>query len=284
MEITAIERERNAFAQWIAKIPWIWYAHLTTCPDLEVKVHSPLCPHKEFEKYLDDSRWYYKGYAKRLPEQLLIRYTYRWIRTLSEILYGKKYREIGKGLSFVIGIEHPESNLHGHILVYGPGLEVLSRMRAKLLWEEIGLRTGHARIFNYDWVAYKQRGIFYLAKHQIKSGNVVIHIAEWHQDFLKKNAGVKLLIKNHNDWIDRIPPDWRVQDVQEKYVNFTGRWIQVFHWLLQNFVLQEDDRDRAERILENLWKGFVYNEDNLLALLDYFVHRAYSRVEGSNPS
>lgn len=271
--LTVDEVNRNAVSQYWSRIPWTLYAHFTTCPDLNEKVNNSFLPHPEFKKYLWNGEKVIKAPHPIIPpvvqvqEGALIRYIFRYIRVLNNILYGSKHSEIGKELSWIAGIEHLRSNLHAHLLVYGEGLERLSRMRAKIEWENVGIRTGMSRIYAYDWIAQKQRGVFYLAKHQVKSGNISQYIAKWHQPILQGANKNAVMIENRKRVIDKIPLMWR----GEKYKAFyeaNKDWITLYQDTLE--YIENNDifiplslHTDAQYTLRNLWNGVKVEDDTL---------------------
>lgn len=155
------------YSLWVAQLPinWDWYVHLT------------------FDKEIPEWKRNWKVAKETIKEVETISVDYairmfkRWRRIICEELWGRRFREKRLGLSYTLGIENEKTNLHIHAILgnsFGLNLnKLICRMCIKGLWEEIGLRTGIARVENFDYVRFKkEQSVFYLAKHQIKKGNI----------------------------------------------------------------------------------------------------------------
>lgn len=104
----------------------------------------------------------------------------QFMKKLRVMVYGKKGFRKGYGFCWIAGFERGEQtgNEHIHLIIGNPyGLDfnkIVCRMCIKNLWEEMGVRTGMARVESFDYKKYEtKKSIFYLCKHQIKGGNVV---------------------------------------------------------------------------------------------------------------
>jgi len=110
---------------------------------------------------------------------------YRWIRHINQCLYGRRYRENKKGVTWIKAIEYQRREvIHFHCLVGSPELYKLRRLDFMKLWESDCTNTqeiinGYARISKYD---HSRGGINYCSKYVLKGGEVDLFIApdQWH--------------------------------------------------------------------------------------------------------
>ena len=109
----------------------------------------------------------------------------RWIRYINECLYGRRYRERKKGVTYVKCMEYQKRDvIHFHCLISDPHLKKLKRLDFMEAWETDCYRSkelvnGYARIFQYD----ATRGaVNYCSKYVLKGGEIDIYIShgQWH--------------------------------------------------------------------------------------------------------
>jgi len=112
---------------------------------------------------------------------------FRWIRYINECLYGRRYREKKKGVTWIKCMEYQEIRrisenkevLHFHCLIGDPHLYKLKRLDFMKAWEYDCYRSkelvnGFARIFKYD----ATRGaVNYCSKCVLKGGEIDIYIS-----------------------------------------------------------------------------------------------------------
>jgi len=105
------------------------------------------------------------------PEQADRRYK-RFIRKINESLYGRRYREQGKGIYWFRALEYQRRQvIHFHCLL-GGGVYKLHRLRTMKLWEsEKG--NGMARIEKYNPTLGASH---YLCKYISKRGDIDLFI------------------------------------------------------------------------------------------------------------
>jgi len=117
---------------------------------------------------------------------------FRWIRHINECLYGRRYREKKKGVTWIKCMEYQEIRritenkdiLHFHCLLADPNLYKLKRLDFMKAWESDCYRSkelvnGFARIFKYD----ATRGaVNYCGKYVLKGGEIDVYISpeQWH--------------------------------------------------------------------------------------------------------
>lgn len=105
------------------------------------------------------------------PEQANRRLS-RFVRTLNETRFGKRYREKGLGICLVNAIEWQKREvLHFHSLM-GGGLQDLDRFYWMELWNR---DNGFARIYPYDPVGAPG----YVSKYVVKGGEIDISLPPW---------------------------------------------------------------------------------------------------------
>ena len=117
---------------------------------------------------------------------------FRWIRHINECLYGRRYREKKKGVTYFKCMEYQEKRrinekkdvLHFHCLIGDPNLKNLKRLDFMKAWEygcygSKELVNGFARITEYD----ATRGaVNYCSKYVLKGGEIDPYISpeQWH--------------------------------------------------------------------------------------------------------
>jgi len=110
---------------------------------------------------------------------------FRWIRHINESLYGRRYREKKKGVTYIKCMEYQKrAVVHFHCLIGDPHLYKLKRLDFMKAWEYDSYRSkelvnGFARIFKYD----ATRGaVNYCSKYVLKGGEIDIYISpgQWH--------------------------------------------------------------------------------------------------------
>jgi len=105
---------------------------------------------------------------------------YRWIRNINQCLYGRRYRENKKGVTWIKAIEYQRREvIHFHCLVGSPELYKLKRLEFMKVWETDCINTneiinGFARIYRYD---HSRGAINYCSKYVLKGGEVDLFIA-----------------------------------------------------------------------------------------------------------
>ncbi len=110
---------------------------------------------------------------------------FRWIRHINESLYGRRYRERKKGVTWIKAIEYQRREvIHFHCLVGSPELYKLRRLDFMKLWESDCMNTqeiinGYARISKYD---HSRGAINYCSKYVLKGGEIDISISpeQWY--------------------------------------------------------------------------------------------------------
>jgi len=140
----------------------------------------------DFIKSFEPFQWYVTLTFKepRHPESCDKAF-YRWIRNINEYLYGRRYRENKKGVTWIKAIEYQRREvMHFHCLVGSPELYKLKRLDFMKLWESDCMNTqeiinGYARIFKYD---HSRGAINYCSKYVLKGGEVDLFIApdQWY--------------------------------------------------------------------------------------------------------
>jgi len=105
---------------------------------------------------------------------------FRWIRHINESLYGRRYRERKKGVTWIKAIEYQRREvIHFHCLVGSPELYKLRRLDFMKLWESDCMNTqeiinGYARINGFD----PSRGaVSYLSKYVLKDGEIDVYVS-----------------------------------------------------------------------------------------------------------
>jgi len=105
---------------------------------------------------------------------------FRWIRHINECLYGRRYREKKKGVTYIKCMEYQKRDvIHFHCLIGDPHLYKLKRWDFMKAWEYDCYRSkelvnGYARIFKYN----AARGaVNYCSKYVLKGGEIDIYIS-----------------------------------------------------------------------------------------------------------
>ena len=110
---------------------------------------------------------------------------FRWIRHINECLYGRRYREKKKGVTYIKCMEYQKRDvIHFHCLIGDPNLYKLKRLDFMKAWEYDCYRSkelvnGFARIFKYD----ATRGaVNYCSKYVLKGGEIDLYVSpeQWH--------------------------------------------------------------------------------------------------------
>ena len=110
---------------------------------------------------------------------------FRWIRHINESLYGRRYREKKKGVTWIKCMEYQKRDvIHFHCLIGDPYLYKLKRLDFMEAWEcgcyrNKELVNGFARIVQYN----ATRGaVNYCSKYVLKGGEIDIYISpeQWH--------------------------------------------------------------------------------------------------------
>ena len=109
----------------------------------------------------------------------------RWIRHINQCLYGRRYRENKKGVTWIKAIEYQKREvIHFHCLVGSPELYKLKRLEFMKLWEADCRNTqeiinGYARISKYD---HSRGAINYCSKYVLKGGEIDLYISpeQWY--------------------------------------------------------------------------------------------------------
>lgn len=164
---------QEEISKFYAQFPWQLYGHFTTCEDI---THRIIVVEMDGE-VIKGINWRWKDKVepfKLISDSQIIFFWKRYAYYINRRLYGDRYKQRKLGISWVIGIEDKAGyHKHIHALIGGIGVQLLCRKCLRRFWEWFtGLRTGMARIDRYDAELGRQRGAFYLAKHQIKRGNI----------------------------------------------------------------------------------------------------------------
>jgi len=110
---------------------------------------------------------------------------FRWIRHINESLYGRRYREREKGVTYFKCMEYQKRDvIHFHCLIGDPHLKKLKRFDLMKAWETDCYRSkelvnGYARIYEYN----AARGaVNYCSKYVSKGGEIDPFISpeQWH--------------------------------------------------------------------------------------------------------
>ena len=109
----------------------------------------------------------------------------RWIRHINESLYGRRFREREKGVTYFKCMEYQKRDvIHFHCLIGDPNLYKLKRLDFMKAWERGCHGTnevvnGYARIDKYN----ASRGaVNYCSKYVLKGGEIDVYISpeQWH--------------------------------------------------------------------------------------------------------
>jgi hypothetical protein len=122
------------------------------------------------------------------PEQANRRY-HRFIRTLNETTYGKRYREKGLGVYHINALEWQKRDvLHFHSLI-GGGVSNLDQFYWMELWNR---DNGFARIFPYQ----SSGAPGYVSKYVVKGGEIDIYLPPWKQAQVRQLGPIQLPLKS----------------------------------------------------------------------------------------
>ncbi len=105
---------------------------------------------------------------------------FRWIRYINECLYGRRYREKKKGVTYIKCMEYQKRDvIHFHCLIGDPNLYKLKRFDFMKAWEYDCYRSkelvnGFARIAKYDAT---RDAINYCSKYVLKGGEIDVYIS-----------------------------------------------------------------------------------------------------------
>jgi len=109
----------------------------------------------------------------------------RWIIYINKSLYGRRYREKKKGVTYIKCMEYQKRDvIHFHCLIGDPHLYKLKRLDFMKAWEcgcysTNELVNGYARIAKYN----AARGaVSYCSKYVLKGGEIDVYISpqQWH--------------------------------------------------------------------------------------------------------
>ncbi len=157
------------------------------CPKVFSSAQELLCESwAEFIDKFEPFSWYLTlTFREEVhPEQADRRYM-RFVRRLNEDIYGRRYREKGKGVTHVRAQEWQKRGvLHFHALMTSTlGLRRLTWMD---IWNE---ENGFAKIERYD---YSLGARWYLGKYVAKNGEIDIYLPSCRMDSLVNNGQVKM--------------------------------------------------------------------------------------------
>jgi len=110
---------------------------------------------------------------------------FRWIRHINKCLYGRRYREKKKGVTYIKCMEYQKRDvIHFHCLIGDPHLYKLKRFDFIEAWKFDCYRSkelvnGYATIYKYN----AARGaVNYCSKYVLKGGEIDVYISPelWH--------------------------------------------------------------------------------------------------------
>ena len=110
---------------------------------------------------------------------------FKWIRYINECLYGRRYREKKKGVTYIKCMEYQKRDvIHFHCLIGDPHLDKSMIWDFMKAWETDCHRSkelvnGYARIYEYN----AARGaVNYCSKYVLKGGEIDLFISpeQWH--------------------------------------------------------------------------------------------------------
>jgi len=140
----------------------------------------------EFIKRFEPYEWYVTlTFKEPKHPEAADKAFFRWIRHINESLYGRRFREIKKGVTHIKCMEYQKRDvIHFHCLIGDPHLYKLKRLDFMKAWEFDCYRSkelvnGYARIFKYD----AARGaVNYCSKYVLKGGEIDVYISpeQWH--------------------------------------------------------------------------------------------------------
>jgi len=130
-----------------------------------------------------------------IPNSTANRIVYRFMRRINEDLYGRRFKNKGLGLTYILARERQKRGTpHFHLLVGGDCWK-LKRMKYKQLWEgwngETFTRYGMARIYKYNRRKGAKR---YVSKYCVKGGEIDVNIPPYMYEKyrLKKSSNLEL--------------------------------------------------------------------------------------------
>jgi len=104
----------------------------------------------------------------------------RWIRFINECLYGRRYRDKKKGVTWIKCMEYQKRDvIHFHCLLADPYLYQLKRMTFEQAWEQDcqgkeGLINGYAKVKLYD---ARGGAVNYCSKYVMKGGEIDLYVS-----------------------------------------------------------------------------------------------------------
>jgi len=130
-----------------------------------------------------------------IPNSTANRIVARYMRNINEDLYGRRFRNKGLGLPYILARERQKRGTpHFHLLVGGDCWKLL-RKKYKQLWEgwngETFTRYGMARIEKYN---RKKGARMYVAKYVMKGGEIDVNIPPCRYELygLRKSSNLEL--------------------------------------------------------------------------------------------
>lgn len=141
--LTPRQELRQAWVEWISTLDdWQWFAHFT--------FREPIHPEQANKRFL------------------------RFTRDMNRNLFGRRYGEEGKGVTWVRGLEYQKRDvIHFHVL-YGGGVGVLRRLTYVDKWWNDNNKS-ISRIQPYN----KNKGaVYYMTKYVVKGGEMDIYIPQ----------------------------------------------------------------------------------------------------------
>jgi len=135
----------------------------------------------EFIKRFEPYEWYVTLTFKdpKHPESADKAF-FRWIRYINECLYGRRYREKKKGVTYIKCMEYQKRDvIHFHCLIADPHLYKLKRLTFMQAWEhDCGssnvVVNGYARVLQYD---ARGGAVNYCSKYVMKDGEIDLYIS-----------------------------------------------------------------------------------------------------------
>jgi len=132
-----------------------------------------------------------------IPNSTANRIVARYMRGINEDLYGRRFRNKGLGLPYILARERQKRGTpHFHLLVGGDCWKLL-RKKYKQLWEgydeetETITRYGFARIEKYN---RKKGAMRYVSKYVLKGGEIDVNIPPCRYELygLRKSSNLEL--------------------------------------------------------------------------------------------
>lgn len=112
----------------------------------------------------------------------------RWIRYINECLYGRRYRDKKKGVTYIKCMEYQKRDvIHFHCLLADPYLYQLKRMTFEQAWEQDcqgreGVINGYAKVLKYD---IRGGAVNYCSKYVMKGGEIDLYVSPERLHLLK---------------------------------------------------------------------------------------------------